>query len=54
MWSSGEEKTVLSIDYGDEPLVVVEDNPQGNIGFVRLGKNIQPILNIDGSNIEVS
>ena len=53
MWSSGEEKTVLSIDYGDEPLVVVEDNPQGNIGFVRLGKNIQPILNIDGSNIEV-
>ena len=53
MWSSGEEKTVLSIDYGDEPLVVVEGNPQGNIGFVRLGENIQPILNIDGSNIEV-
>ncbi len=53
MWSSGEEETVLSIDYGDSPLVKVENDPQSHIGFVRLGENIQPILDIDGSEIEV-
>ena len=53
MWSSGKEETVLSIDYGDKSLVKVENEPQSHIGFVRLGENIQPILDIDNSEIKV-
>ena len=43
------EETILSIDYRNEPLVKVENKAQSHIGFVRLGENIQPILDIDGS-----
>ena len=47
------EEDVLSIDYGDKSLVKVENEPQSHIGFLRLGENIQPILDIDNSEIKV-